>query len=221
MCLSIVFVSSKSCIYITPNESKITSSTANHVDASELPLVEPIYENIERDDDGVNIVPSDNNKFTIYVNYDDIIKGDKCNKSSVRLLEPDVKLVHIHMNVDDIVYHANENNLNGSVDDDHDDDDDNDGDEEHSNCNNSNYIKTTSKMIQCQQISMYIGEKKILLIIFLLFFFVPPSSIFDIFIYINSSTQVRLCIHFGLSFVAFRNQHKNLQRFCGNSSKVK
>lgn len=125
------------------------------MDASELPLVEPIYENIERDDDGINIVPSDNNKFTIYVNYDDIIKGDKCNKSSVRLLEPDVKFVHIHMNEDDIVYNTNENNLNGSVD-----DDDDDGDEENNNCNNSNYIKSTSKMIQCQQISMYIGEKK-------------------------------------------------------------
>jgi len=84
--------------------------------------------------------------------------------------------VHIHMNEDDIVYHANENNLNGSVDDDDDDD------EENNNCNNSNYIKSTSKMIQCQQISMYIGEKKILLIIFLLLFLVsPPSSYFDFF----------------------------------------
>ncbi|CAG9801555.1 unnamed protein product [Chironomus riparius] len=146
-----VFVSSKSCIYITTNESKITSSTANRIDASELPIVEPIYENIERDDDGVNIVPSDNNKFTIYVNYDDIIKEHKCNKSSVRLLEPDVKLVHIHMNEDDIVYRANENNSNSS-------DDDEDDDEENNNCNNSNYIKSTSKMIQCQQISMYIDD---------------------------------------------------------------
>jgi hypothetical protein len=79
-------------------------------------------------------VPSDDNKFTIYVNYDEI-KQCKNSKSSVRLLEPDI------VNVTDT--------LQNDVDDENDDDDE----------NNDN--KTMSKMIQCQQISMYIGEKKI------------------------------------------------------------
>lgn len=101
----------------------------------------------------MNVVPSDNNnKFTIYVNYD-FINGDKCNKSSVRLLEPDVQLLRVCMNEDDVVYHANENNLNGTVV-------VNDDDNDEENSLNSNYSKSTSKMIQCQQISMYIGENK-------------------------------------------------------------
>lgn len=135
---------------------------ANHcIDESErVPLSEPIYENIERDDDGNNLVPSDgNNKFKIYVNYD-FIKGEKYgkskntrNKSSVRLLEPDVKLVHV--NEDDVVIYnarkienlhiSNDGNNTCNVD------DEDDNDEE----NNS---KSMSKTIQCQQISMYIGE---------------------------------------------------------------
>lgn len=148
---SIVFVSSKSCIYITPNESKITSSNANRIDASELlPLSEPIYENIEKDDDGNNIVPSDNNKFTIYVNYDFIKKKGEKSKSSVRLLEPDVKLVHMNEN-GDIYYHAYDEQYKNSSTDNVSDD----NDEENNNG------KSMSKMIQCQQISMYIGEKKL------------------------------------------------------------
>lgn len=126
-----VFVSSKSYIYITANDAsalpqKVPSVIAhNHEPAL---TSDPIYQNIENG----NIVPSDDNKFTIYVNYDEI-KGQKSknNKSSVRLLEPDVVKV-------------NDNWKN-------DDDDVNDED---------NDIKTMSKMIQCQQISMYIGEKK-------------------------------------------------------------
>lgn len=103
---------------------------------------EPIYENIENYDSNssdvvVQASVDSNNKFTIYVNYD-FIKGEKSiksdrNKSSVRLLEPDVKLVH--MNEDDNYFR------------------DDGSDEE--NANN----KGMSKMIQCQQISMYIGEK--------------------------------------------------------------
>lgn len=138
-----VFVSSKSCIYITPpnSESKITIGT------SELPssssFGEPIYENIENydgnsSDVAVQASVDSNNKFTIYVNYD-FIKGEKSsksdrNKSSVRLLEPDVKLVQ--MNEDDNYFR-----------------DDCSDDEENAN------DKGISKMIQCQQISMYIGEK--------------------------------------------------------------
>lgn len=104
---------------------------------------EPIYENIENyngnlSDVAVQASVDDNNKFTIYVNYD-FIKGEKSsksdrNKSSVRLLEPDVKLVH--MNEDDNYFR-----------------DDGSDDEENAN------DKGMSKMIQCQQISMYIGEK--------------------------------------------------------------
>lgn len=80
-----------------------------------------------------------NNKFTIYVNYD-FIKGEKSsksdrNKSSVRLLEPDVvKLVH--MNEDDNFFRDDDLEFEENAND-----------------------KGTSKMIQCQQISMYIGEK--------------------------------------------------------------
>lgn len=79
-----------------------------------------------------------NNKFTIYVNYD-FIKGEKSsksdrNKSSVRLLEPDVKFVQ--MNEDDYFLRD-------------------DGSDDDENAND----KGMSKMIQCQQISMYIGEK--------------------------------------------------------------
>lgn len=88
-------------------------------------------------------MPSDDNKFTIYVNYD-FIKGGKCksSKSSVRLLEPDVTLIQVNEMAD-----ASDDERRSSLL----DDDDNDVE------NNS---KTMSKMIQCQQISMYIGEKK-------------------------------------------------------------
>jgi len=124
-----VFVTSKSCIYITPNEVALPPKAAQQIsDRMQEPNEsEPIYENIENG----NIVPSDDNKFTIYVNYD-FIRG-KCktsNKSSVRVLEPDVLQIQVHAK-------ANDN-------------DDNDVE---------NDSETTSKMIQCQQISMYIGEK--------------------------------------------------------------
>jgi hypothetical protein len=142
ICLSLpVFVTSKSYIYITPNEVAPRAppqiSDHNHY-ATELNANEPIYENIENG----NIVPSDeSDKVTIYVNYD-FIKGGKSSKSSVRLLEPDVKLIQVNANVNELD-DAGKNHLN--------DYDDNDVE------NNS---KTMSKMIQCQQISMYIGEKK-------------------------------------------------------------
>jgi hypothetical protein len=90
-------------------------------------------------------VPSDNNKFTIYVNYDFIKK--KGGKSSVRLLEPDVKLVHVNED-GDIYDDKYRDDSNGTANGDHDEEND--------------YGKSMSKMIQCQQISMYIGEKKII-----------------------------------------------------------
>jgi hypothetical protein len=110
-------------------------------------LSEPIYENIENFGNENIASADDNNKYTIYVNYD-FIKGEKSNKnsrnkSSVRLLEPDVKLVH--MNEDHY--------LSGGNDEERRRDEYDDNDEEN-NC------KSMSKMIQCQQISMYIGEKK-------------------------------------------------------------
>lgn len=138
-----VFVTSKSYIYITPSEvappprapqiSDHNRTTDSH---SDEPRHEPIYENIENG----NIVPSDDNKFTIYVNYD-FINGGKCksSKSSVRLLEPDVTLTQSHRD-----------NADASDDESTNADDDN---------NVENNSKTMSKMIQCQQISMYIGEK--------------------------------------------------------------
>lgn len=82
-------------------------------------------------------MPCDDNKFTIYVSYD-FIKG---GKSSVRLLEPDVRSIR-----DDERDGDERSNLN--VNDDNDD--------------GENPSKPMSKMIQCQQISMYIGEKKAL-----------------------------------------------------------
>lgn len=156
-----VFVSSKSYIYITPpnNESKIK---LNDFDTSEQPsssslLSEPIYENIENfegTEGGVVSLADDNNKCTIYVNYD-FIKGEKSiknnrNKSSVRLLEPDVKLVH--MNEDHYFCGNEDERQNNSETYDYNDEE-----------NNNNNGKSMSKMIQCQQISMYIGEKKKLL----------------------------------------------------------
>lgn len=128
-----VFVTSKSYIYITPNEvaprQKLAPQIADENRSTEH-ACDPIYENIESG----NIVPCDDNKFTIYVNYDFI----KCGKSSVRLLEPDVTL-----------------NSNDECDDERTDvNDSDDNDEENSS-------KTMSKMIQCQQISMYIGEKNL------------------------------------------------------------
>lgn len=109
----LVFVSSKSYIYI--NSSNAVSNGSAH----DLPPedTEPTYENVEN----TSIVPSDDNKFTIYVNYDFIKETrDKNNKSSVRLLEPD---------------------LNCSA-----------------NCTNDDLWDSEKKTIQCQQISMYIGE---------------------------------------------------------------
>lgn len=145
----LVFVSSKSYIYITPTTTAPSNVTAPQISNECTSIVnEPIYENIENG----NIVPSEDNKFTIYVNYDEIISG-KC-KSSVRLLEPDVKLIqrntkdlHDHPNIDD--QHDDVVVIRG----DNDDDDDDDGDDDMMKNGNS------SKMIQCQQISMYIGEK--------------------------------------------------------------
>jgi hypothetical protein len=178
---NLVFVSSKSYIYITPNcDSKITSSNVNRTDASEqqrdLSHGEPIYENIEKDEDGNGVEPitDNNNKFTIYVNYD-FIKGEKqknsCNKSSVRLLEPDVQLVHINYENDDYkstLYAINaerrhnsndiSNNSLNSVS----NNNNNDVNDSVSGCDDNdeeNNSKSMSKMIQCQQISMYIGEK--------------------------------------------------------------
>lgn len=130
-----VFVTSKSYIYITPNEvaprQKLALQIGDEKHSSELHGNEPIYENIESG----NIVPCNDNKFTIYVNYDFI----KNSKSSVRLLEPDVTL---NTNVSD-------ERENDRVD-----------RNEISDCDEGDdSSKTISKMIQCQQISMYIGEK--------------------------------------------------------------
>lgn len=133
-----VFVTSKSYIYITPNEVISQISDCNLTVGSEPK--EPIYENI----DNGNIVPSDDNKFTIYVNYD-FINGGKCksSKSSVRLLEPDVRCTQSNRE---------------TVDEWRDDEHKNSGDHDDNDVENNS--KTMSKMIQCQQISMYIGEKK-------------------------------------------------------------
>lgn len=134
-----VFVTSKSYIYITPPNVVLPPKppqTSDHNLATDSHANEPIYENIENG----NIVPSDDNKFTIYVNYDEI-NGGKCksSKSSVRLLEPDVESnTKVDIKCDDVRINSH-------------DDDDNEVE---------NNIKTMSKMIQCQQISMYIGEKK-------------------------------------------------------------
>lgn len=133
-----VFVTSKSYIYITPPNVVLPPKLpqiSDHNLATDSNANEPIYENIENG----NIVPSDDNKFTIYVNYDEI-NGGKCknSKSSVRLLEPDVESsTKVDTKCDDLRINSH-------------DDDDNDVDN----------IKSMSKMIQCQQISMYIGEKK-------------------------------------------------------------
>lgn len=138
ICLSLpVFVTSKSYIYLTPNE--VTPQITDCDRTAESQLIEPIYENIENG----NIVPSDDNKFTIYVNYD-FINGGKSSKSSVRLLEPDVRFMQNHHEaVDERDYDYERTNTG-----DHDDND------------VENNSKAMSKMIQCQQISMYIGEKK-------------------------------------------------------------
>lgn len=131
-----VFVTSKSCIYITPSDVAPPPRAPQITEPHRTPDshgIEPIYENIENG----NIVPCDDNKFTIYVSYD-FIKG---GKSSVRLLEPDVRSIR---------------------------DDERDGDERinlnvnDNNDDGENHSKPMSKMIQCQQISMYIGEKKAL-----------------------------------------------------------
>lgn len=135
----VVFVSSKSYIYITPTTTAPSNVIAPQISNECTSIInEPIYENIENG----NIVPSEDNKFTIYVNYDEIING-KC-KSSVRLLEPDVKL--IQRNTKDL----HESNINDDVVVIRGDNDDDDDDMKNGN---------SSKMIQCQQISMYIGEK--------------------------------------------------------------
>lgn len=139
-----VFVTSKSLIYITPNEVALYQPKApqisDHNHPAEVPSDDPLYENIENG----NIVPSDDNKFTIYVNYD-FIKGGKSSKSSVRLLEPDVEFTQTNAKVRENDDECDDEATVSS------DNDDKDGE------NNS---KTMSKMIQCQQISMYIGEKK-------------------------------------------------------------
>lgn len=139
-----VFVTSKSYIYITPPNVVLPPKPpqiSDHNRALESHANEPIYENIENG----KIVPSDDNKFTIYVNYDEI-NGGKCksSKSSVRLLMPDVEETSVDKNCNDARINSH--------------DDDNEVE------NNS---KTMSKMIQCQQISMYIGEKKKVSMIFL------------------------------------------------------
>jgi hypothetical protein len=155
-----VFVSSKSYIYITPtpSESKVTLPNVDNNETLELPQhCEPIYENIENDG---GIVTADNNKFTIYVNYD-FINGEKSgNKSSVRLLEPDVKLVHMNLHL------SNVNDAGIAVVTAADDDDDDDCDEKRQKIisngvdnDEENKCESMLKMIQCQQISMYIGEK--------------------------------------------------------------
>lgn len=140
-----VFVSSKSCIYLNPNEVTVPAKAPivplhlkiKHSDVDfKSPLIclaanDPVYENIEN----ANIVPSTDNKFTIYVNYDFIKEvKKKNNKSSVRVLEPDCNYT------DGLNITKNESHCH-NIDDDDDDDVEN------------------NKMIQCQQISMYIGEK--------------------------------------------------------------
>jgi hypothetical protein len=131
-----VFVTSKSYIYLT-NDTTATNNNLSKNDncAEDVQAVEPIYENI----DNVNIVPCNDNKFTIYVNYDFIneSKNYKNNKSSVRLLEPDLNYSVIG---------------NGTQDQHQENGDDYD-----------NYCKT----IQCQQISMYIGENFFFIYLFL------------------------------------------------------
>lgn len=141
-----VFVSSKSCIYLNPNEVTVPAKAPivplhlkiKHSDVDfKSPLIclaanDPVYENIEN----ANIVPSTDNKFTIYVNYDFIKEvKKKNNKSSVRVLEPDCNYT------DGLNITKNESHCHNIDDDDDDDDVEN------------------NKMIQCQQISMYIGEK--------------------------------------------------------------
>lgn len=126
-----VFVTSKSYIYIN-NEatplSKVPQISEHDCSSTEMLLVEPIYENIE-----TMIVPSDDNKFTIYVNYDFM------SKSNVRLLEPDiVQITEIGKSVKD------QDNLR----------DETCEENEKNNIDN----KISSKTMQCQQISMYIGE---------------------------------------------------------------
>lgn len=126
-----VFVTSKSYIYIN-NEvaplSKVPQISEQDCNSTELLLVEPIYENIE-----TVIVPSDDNKFTIYVNYDFM------SKSNVRLLEPDiVQVTEIGKSLID------QDNLRDATN-------------EESETNEIDN-KTLSKTMQCQQISMYIGE---------------------------------------------------------------
>lgn len=152
--LFVVFVSSKSCIYITPTSTAATSALLN-VSAPQIGCCdkctaaivdkEPIYENIENG----NIVPSGDNKFTIYVNYDEIV-GEK-GKSSVRVLEPDVQIIQRNTKE----FHDQLRQIGGDdvsrrdcIAYEHDDDD----------LENEN----SSKMIQCQQISMYIGEKNMI-----------------------------------------------------------
>lgn len=128
-----VFVTSKSYIYLT-NEvtplSKVPQTSEQNSKATELyNSVEPIYENIETG----NILPSDDNKFTIYVNYDFL------STSNVRLLEPDiVEITEIGESLRETDFYqttAQEKSEKNILD-----------------------TKTMSKTMQCQQISMYIGE---------------------------------------------------------------
>lgn len=132
-----VFVSSKSYIYITNEVTPLPKSPQIRT-APEPTTHEPIYENIENG----NIVPSDDNKFTIYVNYDFM---------SMRLLEPDiVEITQAAETVD---------HCNGDGNDDEEQKCSND-DNDNNNDVLENNSKSMSKTIQCQQISMYIGEKK-------------------------------------------------------------
>lgn len=122
-----VFVTSKSYIYINneatpPSKGPQISERGN---STEMLLAEPIYENLE-----TVIMPSDDNKFTIYVNYDFL------SKSNVRLLEPDI--VQITQNGKSLT-----------------DQESTCCDESNEKSENND---TLSKTMQSQQISMYIGE---------------------------------------------------------------
>lgn len=120
-------MTSKSYIYITNEVTTLPKLPQNS--EQDAKATEPIYENIETG----NILPSDDNKFTIYVNYDFL------SKSNVRLLEPDI--IQITELGEPLI--ENDSNCKTAL--------------EKSDKNDADY-RTISKTMQCQQISMYIGE---------------------------------------------------------------
>lgn len=125
-----VFVTSKNetYIYITNEVTTLPKVPISECQVTEShSSVEPIYENIETG----NILPSDDNKFKIYVNYDFL------SKSNVRLLEPDIiQITELGESLTETdSYQTSVKSEKNDVD-----------------------YRTISKTMQCQQISMYIGE---------------------------------------------------------------